>query len=511
MRSSGKRLKGLIPLFLCCLLISPVLAVSYVDLERTIVGESEGGDAGAWLNGWGQRVKLTIDHNDVDNPLSNFPLLVYLSSSSGINNTDVTFIFDELQNDGNRKKIAITTSDGETECYVEIEEWDDSNEEAWLWVKAPSLNNTADTDLYLYYDSSHAENTDHVDDTNVGVSFNVWDSNFKGVWHFSEDPSGGAPQMKDSTNDNNDGTSYGTMLTEDQVTGQIDGSLDFDGVNDYIGVSHDPDLIPSSALTVECWAKISDESTSRTFMNKVTVGSSGWMLYTSGNEEFSIFAYGLTPATSGASGALTIGVWYHLVGVFDGDYLRTYVNGTEVTSADVSGTITSNVNELYMTRYTLADNVWGGISEEFRVSVTGRTPTWIETSYESGRDDLEFFGDEETPTQYPANLIITDLESSYEAKLYNSTGSLITNATANAVGTANMTLPSGYRSSTFEATFRIYDENSTFLYSKWFEDVAGGDIYQIRTKSGGLAFGVIALCIGLLAFVIALSSRSKKR
>ena len=114
-------------------------------------------------------------------------------------------------------------------------------------------------------------------------------------------------------------------------------------------------------------------------------------------------------------------------------------------------------------------------------------------------------------TLFPANIIVTNLEFSYEVKLYNSTSGLITNASANSEGIANMTLPDSYRENTFEGSFRIYDNNSTFLYSKWFEDVRGGDIYQVRTKIEGLAFGVIALVVGLFAFVLALSCVKVKR
>jgi len=113
---------------------------------------------------------------------------------------------------------------------------------------------------------------------------------------------------------------------------------------------------------------------------------------------------------------------------------------------------------------------------------------------------------------YPENVLVDSLESSYEVKLYDSVPALVCNATANSEGLANMTLPLGYRSSDFEGTFRIFHDNSSFVYSKWFEDVAGGDIYEARTKSGGLAFGVIALIIGLFAFVVALAStKGKKR
>ena len=40
---------------------------------------------------------------------------------------DISFIFDELLNNTNRFKIAVTSSDGVTECFVEIEEGIDSS------------------------------------------------------------------------------------------------------------------------------------------------------------------------------------------------------------------------------------------------------------------------------------------------------------------------------------------------------------------------------------------------
>jgi hypothetical protein len=48
-----------------------------------------------WLGEWDNRIEITIDQNDVDAPLSDFPILVHLSDSSGRNGDNVTFIFDE--------------------------------------------------------------------------------------------------------------------------------------------------------------------------------------------------------------------------------------------------------------------------------------------------------------------------------------------------------------------------------------------------------------------------------
>jgi len=111
-----------------------------------------------WLDGFYNRLKLTIKPDDVDNSLSDFPVMITLTSGSGKTNFDTTSIFDELGND-NRKKIAVTTSDGTTQCPVEIEYWDAVEERAVLWSKIPTVYSTVDTNLYFYYDATYSGTT----------------------------------------------------------------------------------------------------------------------------------------------------------------------------------------------------------------------------------------------------------------------------------------------------------------------------------------------------------------
>ena len=142
----------------------------------------------AWLTGFDKRIKITIDKDQIDEDLTNFPVPIYLSTSSGQENDDVSAIFDELITVSGTKKIAVTTSDEETQCYVEIERWDWSNEKAWLHVKIPTIVSGTDTELYFYYDSTHADNTTYVGDVGDDSAKNVWDSDFKAVYHLGEDP-----------------------------------------------------------------------------------------------------------------------------------------------------------------------------------------------------------------------------------------------------------------------------------------------------------------------------------
>lgn len=76
----------------------------------------------------------------IDATQTSLPATIFLSSSSGINNADISGVYDELSY-ANRKKMALTTSDGATQVYVEIDgdsdDW--SAENVALHFKAPSL------------------------------------------------------------------------------------------------------------------------------------------------------------------------------------------------------------------------------------------------------------------------------------------------------------------------------------------------------------------------------------
>jgi hypothetical protein len=512
-----------------------------------------------WLSGWDKRVKITIDHNDVQSSLSNFPVLIHLSSASGIYSDNLGFVFNEVGS--NSKKIAVTTSDAKTQCYVEIEKWnyplsstteilrpnavgdetgissvsgaathwqavdeetanDDTDYvytssssyqrdlynlpshtgsgtinsltvyfrfeasyhyyttayaraavkthgtvyvgseesessssyvtrsytwntnpytgsswtwaemddlqagvdlrcsgfyssrctqvyveinftpadgEAWLWTKVPSVSSTADTTLYLYYDGDHVDNTAYVGDTGSTPAKNVWDSNYKGVWHLTENPSGTAPQMKDSTSNGNNGTSAGAMTSSDQIAGQIDGSLDFDGSNDEITCGNGASLQITAALTIEAWANTSSTGAIYGIVNKqVDVSYYGYQLrkYSDNKYRFAVGNPGLYYAESDS--AYTDSNWHYIVGVKSTtNYL--FVDGVQQASTFTRSITDSGANFDIGRAYSSYNGYWwNGQIDEVRISNVARSATWIRASYESGRDHLVDFGSEET-------------------------------------------------------------------------------------------------------------------
>ena len=163
--------------------------------------------------GWEYRKTITIQKGQVE-VTEAFPVLISV--------TDADLIYGGeghvLQENG--YDIIFVDTNNSTLLDFEIESWNPANGElqAWVLVDVSSDDNKV---IYMYYGKSDA-----IDESDAA---GVWDANFVMVQHMQEDPSGSAPQMIDSTVNNNDGTSAGTMTAGDQVAGQIDGSLDFDG------------------------------------------------------------------------------------------------------------------------------------------------------------------------------------------------------------------------------------------------------------------------------------------
>jgi len=79
----------------------------------------------AWLTGWTYRKKITIDETKVDADLTDFPVLVKLTSTN--------FDFSKARSDG--YDIRFTSSDGTTLLKYERERHDATNQVAEYWVK----------------------------------------------------------------------------------------------------------------------------------------------------------------------------------------------------------------------------------------------------------------------------------------------------------------------------------------------------------------------------------------
>ncbi|MFW9880345.1 MAG: DUF2341 domain-containing protein, partial [Candidatus Thorarchaeota archaeon] len=176
---------------------------------------------------------ITIDHNKVSGTGDhiNFPVLISIIDSK---------LDDNAQPDGDDIAFANNTAWLEHE----IEQYDPSYSatEAQLiaWVRIPLLSASSDTIIFMFYGNSTMSSREN--------PTSVWDSNYEGVWHLKEDPGYGGT-AEDSTVNGNDGTAI-NMESNDQVSGQVDGSFRFNGWNEYVSIGN---VGPEIINTVEFW------------------------------------------------------------------------------------------------------------------------------------------------------------------------------------------------------------------------------------------------------------------
>ncbi len=337
--------------------------------------------------GWDYRMRLTIEASQVDDNLTDFPVYLDLSQID-----DGHGFWRGVKSDGS--DIRITQSDGETEVPVEVVDIDTSAYTGEIYFKADSLSSADDTQFWLYYGNSSA--TLPAVDATYGEN-NVWEStDHRAVWHLDEATSA---LVEDSTNsDVNEYTSNNASTDP----GQLGDGFELTGTDSYITFQTNvgTHLRPTSAVTVEAWAKY-DSIGNNVIIHHIDSTNKGWGLWNFNNNLH--FQVGDNTANyfdnlTYPNASLSTGTWYHIVGTFDGDQGKLYLNGVEVDSYSKTTTISYvAVNSQAVIGKRGSEDYFDGVIDEIRVSAAYRSAGWISTSYnnQSAPESFLTFGDQE--------------------------------------------------------------------------------------------------------------------
>lgn len=331
-------------------------------------------------NTWSNLFKITILASQVNGDLTDFPVYVNLA--------DLPSDFFNLVN-GSGADIRITSSDRKTQTAFELVSLDIANGQGELWFKAPFLSSTTDTDFYLFVGNPNAKaySEDHL----FGAQ-NVWSNGFVAVYHMNEDPSTGAGAIKDSTRHNNNGTSLGSMITSDLVTGHLGKAIDFDGTNDYLNTSLDPLNEVGTNMTISGWAYSRVGNNYRGIAGG-HVGSFQGLVF--GQHESGNIHFGFGNSVNWGHAVYTsenLNSWstYTML-VKAGLGVELFKNGINVGS-DLDGATISNINNFWIGRaYNAADRYFNGVIDEIRVSRVTRSTDWIKTEYNNHNSPATFY------------------------------------------------------------------------------------------------------------------------
>ncbi len=208
-----------------------------------------------------------------------------------------------------------------------------------------------------------------------------------------EEPKPVAGFMGDSTANNNTGTSAGVMGAMDQVAGQIDGSLDFDGFDDQINVPDSASLdIAGDKMTVSAWI-LPDfiETTPSGFfiVGKFATVATWRLWFRDGSDDFRfrINAGGSSTGVTTTDLSWTAGTPHYLVGVYNGTNMIIYWDGSQEATTAKTGTLSTNDEDLTIGQRGAAPLLpFDGIIDEVRVANVARSDDWITAQYKSITD-----------------------------------------------------------------------------------------------------------------------------
>jgi hypothetical protein len=189
-----------------------------------------------------------------------------------------------------------------------------------------------------------------------------------------EEPSGTA--AVDSAAGLNPGTLSGPTRS---ASGRFGAALAFDGVNDRVDVADSASLDLTTGMTLEAWVR-PDSGGWRTALLKERPGGLAYALYSStdSNTPSAELRTSASPETRGPS-ALPTGTWSHLATTYDGATLRLYVNGTQVSSKAVTGSLAVTTGALRIGGNAIWGEYFAGVLDEVRVYNRALTAGEIQT------------------------------------------------------------------------------------------------------------------------------------
>ena len=332
----------------------PLLETTTGELIKTAPGQVPAN----WFDtDWKTRSELEVVAGFTPSTQTDFPLLVSLTISNLIGRTQV-----------NGEDIRFALSD-KSELKYEIEFFDSATGQVIIWVKLPTINPT-DTKLFMYYNNPTA--IDNQDPPNV------WDSNFKGVWHSNQIP---PASIIDSTANNNDGTPQSTPAS---VQGQIGKALSYNGINQSVQIPDSPSL-DVQFITLSGWVKVIGGGQLEQIFSRDGDGERAFQfrINASGVIELIVFnEFGFPGVLTGITEIDDDGPHY-AAATWDGTTMKIFIDGNLDIAQLFAGT---NVNAVTRAAFfarsgNASPGFFDGQIDEPRISDIARSDDWIKTEY----------------------------------------------------------------------------------------------------------------------------------
>jgi len=262
------------------------------------------------------------------------------------------------------------------------------------FVSPTPANNTYTNNNWTYINTTVADTLSP--NTTAFIDFN---RSLVGWWKFNE---GTGTNAQDFSTYGNNGTLKNMNHGIDNCTGNCSGwttsgkfgsALQFDGVDDYVDFGTDSSLSMTRAITMETWVFPTINVTFRPRIIRFGVSESnnqGSHLAFgggTGNDSFEFYV-GNGSVRKYARSLQTLNSWSHIIGTFDGNNVKLYVNGvnTDSDSFGYQTNISYNNSNHYVGIYsnTGTKSPFNGTIDEVRIYNRALSEEEINASYNAG-------------------------------------------------------------------------------------------------------------------------------
>ncbi|MCB9219216.1 MAG: T9SS type A sorting domain-containing protein [Ignavibacteriales bacterium] len=173
-------------------------------------------------------------------------------------------------------------------------------------------------------------------------------------------------------------------------------ALQFDGNDDYVNCGNDSSLqITGNKITLEAWIyanQWASEVWQGCIINKEQNGGSndnGYMLRCGKNGTLNFnLGSGSWNEINSAAGEMTSNKWYHVAGTYDGNVMRSFVNGEEVASASKKFSIKNalDIDLLIGESQNNSGRVFNGMIDEIRIWNVARSQQQLKSTMKDSLD-----------------------------------------------------------------------------------------------------------------------------
>ena len=317
------------------------------------------------------RIDLTIASSKVNSTLTDFPLLVSLSTSiTGFSYNG----FLDGDSDGIRTggDLRFYASNGKELAY-EIADWNTSGTSN-IWVKVPTISSSVNTVINAVWGKTGIETT-----PDYATNDPVWSNGFHGVWHLDG-------MTNNALSDSSPNGFHATAFNGAAIgSAQVGRGIVLDGTDDYINLGKDAGN-PGGVVGVSFWVK-SSGTRERILSNKSSdSGTSGWEIFGTSSDT-RLWFRGSGSSYRYKSGSVTswsASNWHHVnAGFHANGSLSLQVDGVNKSMSSPVESIISSTQDLLLGGAHHESEKWNGAFDEVRISNVVRSADWAKAEYDN--------------------------------------------------------------------------------------------------------------------------------